>query len=650
MKLNTIGVYLGLVLGCSLGVSTPAVASFLQMPDTTQVPEMERDSLLKDLDIPSVRERDPDPMAGPRLNITEFRVQGVVEYPELGITRASLSELVESIRFDLMGEGAMLESGYTLDEVGEISDLIAELEARSDQPSVGPDEIERLVFLIREQRQRRGVTVGMVEAVADTITRYYRERGFILAKAYIPEQRVRDGIVTLTLLLGDLGEIEVHNNNRYRDSTIKGIFNPVIGKPVKADLIEERLFFVNDMPGLSAQAYFEPGSQVGDTRLNINVMEERRFNGNVRLDNHGSTNTGEYRAYVDGYWHNPVGIGDQLHIGFLSTFEPSDSQYGSIHYGVPLFSPRAKFTFGGSTNDFVSNTLEGISLTGKSRVMDATLNYIITRSRVKNYSAELRFAEIKTVIDTREQDEEFLSEDGLPVIDLDSTVRNLDLVFNFDVLHERFRALHQGGFRVTVSEFGDDGLGQRDAHEDNPVLFAFNYSLLKFVPVPFTSANSRVLVKSAGQYTDDGALPSTSKFTLTGPNRMRGFGINEYNSDTGFYLGVDWMFSAPAFLDIGVGSERLTDMLQPYVFADASYGDSKSETSTVADTWAHMSNVGFGLKVNYGHSWRAGISYARAVSFTRDLGPVQFLGGGGRQGLSDLDDKEQIYFDLQYSF
>src|SRR5690606_5589602 len=110
----------------------------------------------------------------------------------------------------------------------------------------------------------------MIETVADTITRYYRERGFILAKAYIPEQRVRDGVVTLTLLLGNLGEVTVLNNKSYTEKTLQSIFHPVIGKPVTAGNIEERLYFVNDLPGISAQAYFEPGSQVGDTRLNIN--------------------------------------------------------------------------------------------------------------------------------------------------------------------------------------------------------------------------------------------------------------------------------------------------------------------------------------------------------------------------------------------
>src|SRR5690606_21573660 len=124
-----------------------------------------------------------------------------------------------------MDEGKLLDSGYTLDELSELSDLIANIEEETKDQHVGPVEVQRLVFLIREQRRKRGITLGMIESVADTITRYYRERGFILAKAYIPEQQVRDGVVTLTLLLGELGEVEAQNNKRYSSWLIERTFN-----------------------------------------------------------------------------------------------------------------------------------------------------------------------------------------------------------------------------------------------------------------------------------------------------------------------------------------------------------------------------------------------------------------------------------------
>ncbi len=57
-------------------------AGFLEMPNTAEVPEFERESLSLDMDIPALRDRDPNPEAGPRLNVKEFRVQGLIEYPE----------------------------------------------------------------------------------------------------------------------------------------------------------------------------------------------------------------------------------------------------------------------------------------------------------------------------------------------------------------------------------------------------------------------------------------------------------------------------------------------------------------------------------------------------------------------------------------
>ena len=254
-----------------IGFHTSVQAGFYDLPEITETPDLKRKSLLRDMDIPNVRERDPDPEGGPHLSISEFRLQGIVEFPELGITRAEISKMVEDIRFDMMGEEKILESGYTLEELGDVSDLLGEIEDETIGRHVTSLDVQKLVWLVREQRQNRGITLGMIETIADTITNYYRERGFILAKAYIPEQEVRDGVVTLTLLLGTLGEIVVNNNQLYSEESLSSVFDSVLAKPITSSFIEERLYLINDFPGITAQGFFEPGSQVGDTKLNINV-------------------------------------------------------------------------------------------------------------------------------------------------------------------------------------------------------------------------------------------------------------------------------------------------------------------------------------------------------------------------------------------
>lgn len=577
----------------------------IEMPDTTEVPELETSSALVDMDIPSVRERSPDPMAGPRLNVKEFRVQGLVEYPELGISRAEIIERVEALRFDLMEEGKLLDSGYTLNELGELSDLLGKIEDETTIEHVGPIEVQRLVFLVREQRRERGITLGMIEMVADTITRYYRERGFVLAKAFIPQQHVRDGVVTLTLLLGELGEVVVHNNVDYSESRIQGIFKGAMGKPITAQKMEEYLYFVNDLPGLSAQGFFEAGSQVGDSRLNVNVLDERWYDASLRLDNHGSESSGEYRLYADFLFNNPLGIGDQVHLALLNSFQPDNSLYGSFRYNTHLFSPRLRLSLGVSNNDFAvagneSQPFSDLGITGHSRVADFSTTYILKRSRARNHKFGFEISQIESVIES----------ELVPAIGLTDEVQNMELFYEFDTLNQKSRTLHQARMAFTSSKFV---AGADAGQDDNPWILNLNYSLLTFLDVPLLSQDSRAILQSSFQYSGT-SLSSINRFSLAGPTKARGFIINEFYADDGLSLSADWVFQGPAFGGVQVGGKSLSEVMQPFVFVDAGYGMNHSLVDGKDDTTAYLSDIGVGLKLSYGSGLRANITLAKPLS------------------------------------
>ncbi len=594
----------------------------MEMPDTTEVPSYEEESLLLDMDVPGVRDRSPDPQAGPRLNVREFRVQGLVEYPELGITREAVMKKVEAIRFDMMAEDEMLESGYTLEELASLSDLIAEIEEETKERHVGPLEVQRVVFHVREQRRERGVTLGMIETVADTITQYYRERGFILAKAYIPKQRVRDGVVNLTVLMGDLGEVRVENNQRYRDRTIERLFDGILDKPVKAGLIEERLFFVNDLPGLRARGFFEPGLQVGDSRMIVNVTDERRLDANLRIDNHGSENSGEYRLYGDVYWHNPTGMGDQLQVGVLNSYDPDNSLYGMVRYRVPAYFPRLKFSMGASNNDFLvgsgSDDINSLTIEGKSTVLDAGFDYHLLRTRLRNRSLHLNWAQIESEI----------TFDGQSSGD-DSVVENVTVEYRFERLDEKRRLLHQGGISATASRLVE--ATQQEAELDQaPELLNLDYTLLAFWRLPFTEINTRVISRTSLQYSGT-ALSSVNQFSLSGPRKARGYALNAFFADDGVHTGIDWIFP-------GVGP--LKDMVQPMLFADYGYGLAYSVLEDDDESEGEYSDVGLGFRINVGRAIRGSVSVAQ---------PLSARNTALEEG-QEIEDDVRVYFDLQYSY
>lgn len=608
-------------------------AGFLELPDITETPTLERKTYLQDMDIPSVRERNPDPQAGPRLAVSEFRLQGIVEFPELGITRAAIGKLVEKIRFDMMAEDKLLESGYTLEELGDLSDLLVKIEEETPDRHAGPLEVQRLVWLIREQRAKRGITLGMIETIADKITNFYRERGFILAKAYIPKQEVRKGIVTLTLLLGILGETEVKNNSLYSADIISSVFDDTLTLPVTNSVIDEKLYLINDFPGLYVTGFFEPGAQVGDTKLNINVVSERHYDFNVRFDNHGTDETGKNRFYAEALVNNTLGYSDLLHIGILRTASPSNSTFWQVKYGANIFSPRFRATLGSSENEFIlgsgnSEAVTALNLKGKTNQSDLTLSYKLKRSRASTQSVDLVMEKIESTLRVGALDE-------TGDIGLDDEIENTSLVYHYDILQEKNRRLHQGFFKYTSGKFLK---GVEDNQKEKYNILMADYVFLTFWKIPFFGSETRIIARSSLQYSGQ-ALSSISQFALAGPTRARGFPINKFFADDGIHLGVDWIFKAPDFLDIPIGKSNLKNIIQPFLFADIAYGKTYSLDITKSDSTVTLSNIGFGFKFSYGGNLNSNLQFAFPVQ--SDFSSAD---------LATPDDSMKIVFEIDYRF
>ena len=603
--------------------ATTAQAEFLELPDIVEVPELERKSMLEDMDIPPVRDRDPDPEGGPRLAVSEFRLQGLVEYPELGITRAELAKIVEGIRFDMMEEEKLLKSGFSLKELGELSDLIVDIEDELGDRHAGALEVQRLVWLVREQRAKRGLTLGMIESVADEITKYYRERGFILAKAFIPEQKVRDGIVSLTLLLGDLGEVKVLDNKLYSDSRISGIFDDILDQPVVGSAIEERLYLLNDYPGLSVSGFFEPGSQVGDTRLNINTRSENRFDYNLRLDNHGSEQSSKNRLYGEAFWNNPFGLADQLQVGLLYADDPTQSTFGRIRYSTRVISPRTTLSFGATTNDFIAGQNDEntalLTLKGKTNQKDIELSYALNRGRIENSSIFLIAEEVESIIRYAE----------LLDIDtswLDDKVQHTVLGYRFDALDEKSKILHQAEFRLMSGEFI---YGQELNQDKKYNLLRSNYTMLGFWNVPWLDVNSRFILNAEFQYAGK-RLSSIDQLVMGGASRVKAYPLNDFSADDMLYTGASLVFDAPKFLFNG--------RLQPLLFVDAAYGISRSLSDAEEDATATMAGAGFGFQLSSLSKVRGNLMFAF---------PMHKSISNNEQ---TSDDGMRILLDVQYSF
>ena len=614
-------------------IYSPVFAGFLEMPTVNEAPELVKKSLLRDIDIPGVKERDPDPESGPRLAVSEFRIQGLVEYPELGITRKTLNELVEKIRFDFMAEGKLLDSGYTLDELGGLSDLLVDIEEQTIDRHVTPIEVQKLVWLIRGQRAKRGITLGQIETIADKITRFYRKRGFILAKAYIPKQEVRDGIVTLTLLLGVLGSVDVNNNKLYSAEKLKSVFDDMLTAPVTSSQVEENLYLINDFPGVTVNGYFEPGYQVGDTKLTINVKNENKYNSNIRLDNHGTDSTGENRLYADVQANNVFGSADLFNLSFLYASQPANTEYYKINYAVNLFSPRFTAAIGTSTNQFLvdkSALNANVGINGTVEINDLSLKYQLTRSRTKNTGTEFKFENIFSDLQLGQVD-----------VGLDDELNNISLSYYYDYLNEKSRTLHQGSYKVISGEIllgAEKESTTFNAQKESFVYLNVDYTMLSFVKVPFTDSSSRLILRANLQYSGI-TMPSISRASLAGPTKARGYSSDLFSADDVIYAGADWLFNSPDIFDFDVfGIANFKELVKPFVFLDVAYGIQHTLIKAQSDVKGLLVDAGIGLQFSKGNfSGNLHIAVPLNESFSQEIA-------------SEGDISTRVIFDFQYKF
>lgn len=180
------------------------------------------------------------------------------------------------------------------------------------------------------------LSIKELAQVADQITQYYRSHGYMVAKAYIPEQDMADGVVALTVVEGVYGKIYINNLSRLKQQAIVDVLEKVQpGQVIVKSELERAILLLNDLPGIEARLSLSPGSRFGQTDLSVEVTDAKAVAGTVQMNNSGSKYTGENVAGLTLELQNPFGRGDAIVLeGLLSNGAGLDR--GRISYEAPL--------------------------------------------------------------------------------------------------------------------------------------------------------------------------------------------------------------------------------------------------------------------------------------------------------------------------
>ena len=218
---------------------------------------------------------------------------------------------------------------------------------------------------------------------ADIITRYYHERGYFVARAYIPAQDIKDGIVEIVVLEGKVESISVKPVGavRLHDGVIEETLRSALPADglIRKDDLERGLLLLNDLPGVKVRSVLSPGTTAGTSLLTTEVTQTPRLSGNVDFDNYGNKFSGAMRVGAGLNLNDLTGYGDQIS---LRVSDSSGVRHGRVAYQLPVGTTGLRLGAAYAELRYeLCCEFAALQVHGSAKVSSATALYPLIRSR-----------------------------------------------------------------------------------------------------------------------------------------------------------------------------------------------------------------------------------------------------------------------------
>ena len=198
---------------------------------------------------------------------------------------------------------------------------------------------------------RRTLSEADVNALLAELTNDARRHGYPAAAAYLPPQTHSDGTLTIRILAGRYGKINIENSAAVSDGQLKRMTHALReGAPIEGKSLETALYNIAALGGIEAAGLLSPGIAFGTSDLTIRVKDGKRQSYVLYSENYGSETSGRYRYGLQGSFENLTKSGDRLSLGV--TRSNKDLHNYSVSYSHPVGADGTVLGLGVSRMDY----------------------------------------------------------------------------------------------------------------------------------------------------------------------------------------------------------------------------------------------------------------------------------------------------------
>ena len=177
-----------------------------------------------------------------------------------------------------------------------------------------PDDVLHALVQSAEGQQ---ITLGGLRDYVNRITDAYQKKGYPVAYAYLPAQKIQDGLIKVQVVEPTYDEIVVTGASRLRPSVVRTTVGVQSGDVIESDTLQRGLLLLNQTPGVQIKGTLIPGAHPDTSTLQIETQDRPLISAALSDNNYGNKYTGPYLTNLNLSLADPFGFGSSLSVNGL---------------------------------------------------------------------------------------------------------------------------------------------------------------------------------------------------------------------------------------------------------------------------------------------------------------------------------------------
>ncbi|MDP8912401.1 MAG: hypothetical protein M3N39_02345 [Pseudomonadota bacterium] len=217
-----------------------------------------------------------------------------------------------------------------------------------------------------------------LQALASDVADVARAAGFGLATAWVPQQRIGNGVLTVVLDEGRIDDVEIEGDG----AIVRRALAPLAsGRAIRTAELERQLLLAGDIAGVRVRnARLD---RRGGRSILVVAAVQKRVETRAYLDNWGSSTIGPVRARLTVDFNGLFSGDDRLTVGgVLTPAQPSEFALVRAAYTIPVGTQGTEVSFGGYfANSQPGGALSDRDISGRSMEVEASIRHPLVRAR-----------------------------------------------------------------------------------------------------------------------------------------------------------------------------------------------------------------------------------------------------------------------------